>query len=103
MVMITSAFLFLLRQSSLMIKVELRCCSVLFILLLLFGQLYSQNIEVVYKILNKKNEPVPFASFKAAKTTDTLVFQQKNSDSAGIARVRLEKNVQYIVNVTSVK
>ena len=85
-----------------MIKIELQCCSVLFILLLLSDQLYSQNIESVFKILNKKNEPVSFASFNVVKRIDTLVFQQKNSDSAGIARFMLEKNVQYIVKVTSV-
>src|SRR5206468_6087475 len=44
---------------------------------------YGQQKDVVLKILNAKNEPVPFASFTIRNENDTASLLQKVSDSAG--------------------
>lgn len=85
-----------------MIKFELRCCGVLSLLIFLATHLCAQTVEVTFKALNKKNEPIPFASFKVIKRSDTLASQQKVSDSAGTARFQLEKGFQYTLKITSV-
>ena len=84
-----------------MIKFDVRFFALLFFVFLSAG-LCAQKVNVSIKVTNKKNEPVPFASFTVIKRNDTLVFQQKNSDSTGIARFMLEKDVQYIIRITSV-
>ena len=101
MVIITLHFLFLPGNRSLMIKFDVRFFALLFFVFLSAG-LCAQKVNVSIKVTNKKNEPVPFASFTVIKRNDTLVFQQKNSDSTGIARFMLEKDVQYIIRITSV-
>src|SRR4051812_12916282 len=75
----------------------------LFAFLLVFSFSSSaQELKVNLKVVNKKNEAVPFASFKVIKRGDTLQSFQKTADSSGQVSFNLEKDVQYIVKISSV-
>jgi iron complex outermembrane receptor protein len=72
-----------------------------FLLLFSFSS-NAQELKVNLKVVNKKNEAVPFASFNVIKRTDTLQSFQKTADSSGQVSFNLEKDVQYIVKISSV-
>jgi len=80
----------------------IRCFYGFFVSIFISAQLYAQQVNVSFKIVNNKNEPIPFASFSVVKRNDSLQSFKKISDSSGIARFMLEKNIQYIVKITSV-
>jgi len=63
--------------------------------------LFSQQISVSFKIVNNKNEPVPYASVTVIKRVDTTQIEKKASDSSGSVRFSLTKNTQYIVRISS--
>lgn len=63
--------------------------------------LFSQEIPVRLKIINSKNEPVPYASFVVIKRSDSTQMQKKAADSSGTVKFSLVKNAQYIVRISS--
>lgn len=62
----------------------------------------AQEIDVQLKALNKKNEPVPFASFVVTNRADSLQWFEKVADSIGKVVFRLQPGVQYSVAITSI-
>jgi hypothetical protein len=64
--------------------------------------LNAQDINVSFKIMNGKKEPVPFVSITVANRIDTLQIFNKVSDSSGAVTFNLQKGVQYKVTLTSV-
>jgi outer membrane receptor protein involved in Fe transport len=67
----------------------------------IYFPLFSQEIDVSLKVINIKNEPVPFASFAVVKKTDTTQVQKKIADSSGLANFSLLKDSRYIVRISS--
>lgn len=73
-----------------------------FIILFLNQQLQSQEKPIILKIVNSKNEPVPFASINILTTSDTSQHWNKVADSLGKADFKLRKGTHYLVQVSSV-
>jgi len=63
---------------------------------------YAQNINVTFKALNQKKEPVSFASFAVITRTDTTKILQQVADTNGIAFFKLSKGAHYLIKVSSV-
>src|SRR5438045_5312045 len=63
--------------------------------------LFAQQINVSFKIVTTKKEPVPYASFTVIKRADTVQIEKKVADSSGSVRFYLTKNTQYIVRISS--
>ena len=80
---------------------SIQLASIIFVLLFFHSPIQSQEINVTFKVIDKKDEPVPFVSFKVLKRTDTLIIQKKSADSSGKAVFRLLKDNQYIVRITA--
>jgi hypothetical protein len=77
---------------------NLLLCLVLFT----FGfKLHAQQTSVRFKIMNQKNEPLPFATVVVVSVPDTVHQQTKISDSTGVAVFQLEQLHPYIVRVSS--
>ncbi|HET9825736.1 MAG TPA: hypothetical protein VFP87_10385, partial [Chitinophagaceae bacterium] len=72
------------------------------IFLSLSARAYAQNINVTLTVTTRKNEAVPFATFTVVNRIDSLLSQKKISDSSGVVTFMLEKNIQYVVRITSV-
>ncbi len=66
------------------------------------GQLNAQQVNVTFKIVNVKLEPVSFASVHIIKRSDTTQLLSKVADSNGIVVFRLSKNVQYLIRISSI-
>lgn len=98
---ITWLCLFLQDESPLMIRFDGRFY-ISFLSIFFSVHLFSQEVNVSIKVVNRKNEPVSFASFTVTRRNDTAVRQQNISDSLGIATFKLENNVQYNIRITSV-
>ncbi|MET0464652.1 MAG: outer membrane beta-barrel protein [Chitinophagaceae bacterium] len=62
----------------------------------------AQQVDITLKIINEKNEPVPLATFQVADRMDSLKVINAVADSAGIVRVALQVNSQYIVRINTV-
>ena len=75
----------------------------LFIFCLVFTTVHlsAQEITVTCKIVDNKNEPVPFASVAIYQRTDTLKSEIKVADSSGMTSFILQKDVQYIVRISA--
>jgi hypothetical protein len=77
-----------------------RC--LLFSILIIFSvNVHAQEYNVRLKIINQKNEPVPFATITVIAVADSSQ-QQKISDSSGHANFSLMKESFYLVRVSSV-
>ena len=63
--------------------------------------LKAQNLNVTFKILNQKKEPVSFATIKVINRADTLQMQTKTADSLGLAVFNLSKG-QYLIRISSI-
>jgi iron complex outermembrane recepter protein len=85
-----------------MLKNKIIRYSFFLIISFITNQLYSQDIPITLKAVNKKNEPIPFATFTVTKRTDSLQTQNKTADSTGKAVFNLLNETQYIVHITSV-
>lgn len=64
------------------------------------SSVFAQQVTVSFKIVNKKNEGIPYASISVGKGEDTVHSQNKVADSSGLVKFSLS-NGQYIVRVTS--
>ena len=62
----------------------------------------AQDIPVTIKVMNEKNENVPYASVHIFQRNDTTKALKKVADSTGTAIFSLKKNHHYIVRITSV-
>lgn len=62
----------------------------------------AQDLNVSLKAVNKKSEPVPFVNFIIINRSDTLKRWEKIADTSGVVRLSLQKDIQYIVRITSV-
>jgi iron complex outermembrane receptor protein len=62
----------------------------------------AQETTVRFKLVNTKNEPLPFATVLVLSVPDTVSKQEAISDSAGIATFRLLQSRPYLVRMTSV-
>ncbi|HEX7903752.1 MAG TPA: outer membrane beta-barrel family protein [Chitinophagaceae bacterium] len=73
-----------------------------FLLSLLAQSANAQEIPILIKVSNTKNEPVAFASITVTNRADSLQSFKKIADSSGKAFFNLQKNEQYSVNISSV-
>jgi hypothetical protein len=75
----------------------------LFLFVLAFSTFYpsAQELHVTCKIVDNKNEPVPFASVAIYQRTDTLISETKVADSSGMTSFVLQKDVQYFVRISA--
>jgi iron complex outermembrane recepter protein len=85
---------------------QIRILSVLIsaAIFLLFTPIYvtaQQNI-IALKAINKKNEPVSFASFTVTSRADSSQQFKQIADSSGLASFSLVSGVQYLVQVSAV-
>ncbi len=76
--------------------------STLFFFILQSSSIHAQQTNVTVKIINTKNQPVPFASVTVTGVKDSSQTFNKVSDSSGIAKFDLNQDEQYIVSVSSV-
>lgn len=73
----------------------------IFFFLFALSDLYAQQAGATVKIVNAKNEPVPFASLRILSVEDSAQLFRKITDSNGIAFVTLGYG-QYTFDVSSV-
>ena len=64
------------------------------------SSLLAQHVNVSFKIVNNKNEAIPYASVSVIKKGDSDHPQNKVADSSGLVIFSLLKE-QYIVRITS--
>ncbi len=76
--------------------------STVFFFILQSSRIHAQQTNVTVKIINTKNQPVPFASVTVTGVKDSMQNLSKVSDSSGIAKFDLNREEQYIVSVSSV-
>src|SRR4051812_45890161 len=62
----------------------------------------AQETSVSFKLVNSKNEPLPFATVLVLSVPDTITRQQSISDSNGVATFRLLQARPYLIRVSSV-
>lgn len=62
----------------------------------------TQETPVTFKIVNAKQEPVPFATISLFKRGDSLNALKKVADSSGKAGFRLNKGTQYRIIISSI-
>jgi len=68
--------------------------------IIISSSLLAQHANVSFKIVNNKNEAIPYASVSVIKKGDSGHPQNKVADSSGLAHFSLLKE-QYIVRITS--
>jgi len=68
--------------------------------IIISSSLLAQHANVSFKIVNNKNEAIPYASVSVIKKGDSEHPQNKVADSSGLAHFSLLKE-QYIVRITS--
>lgn len=73
-----------------------------FIIVFIDQQLEAQQMPITIKIVNSKNEPVPFATINISNKVDTTQHWNKVADSIGKADFKLTKGAHYLVRVSSV-
>jgi iron complex outermembrane recepter protein len=66
-----------------------------------FGQANAQETTVRFKIINQKNEPLPFTTVVIVSVPDTIHKQTKITDSAGLVSFQLLQSRPYLVRVSS--
>ncbi len=64
--------------------------------------LNAQQTDVTFKIVNTRNEAVPFATIKVVPISDTLQLMQKTFDSTGTVVFNLIQGKQYTVTISSI-
>jgi len=64
------------------------------------SSVFSQQVNVGFKVVNGKNEGVPYASVSVIRAMDTVHPQNKVADSSGLASFSLLKE-RYIVKISS--
>ena len=62
----------------------------------------AQQAEVKIRVVNPKNEPVPFATLQFVPVADSTQVQQKVSDSSGTVSFMANQGAQYLVRFSSV-
>src|SRR5436190_4565321 len=62
------------------------------------SSVFAQQVNITFKIVNPKNERIPYASISVTTGKDKV--QNKVADSSGLVKFSLSKG-QYIVRVTS--
>ncbi|HVT85944.1 MAG TPA: TonB-dependent receptor [Chitinophagaceae bacterium] len=72
------------------------------IILFISQQLQAQQIPVTLKIVNSKNESIPFATIDISNNDNTVQHWNKVADSSGKANFKLNKGAHYLVRVSSV-
>jgi iron complex outermembrane recepter protein len=60
-----------------------------------------QELEVTFKVVNQKREPISFATFTTISRADSLQSQKKVADSNGIVVFRLSKG-KWLIRVSSI-
>jgi iron complex outermembrane recepter protein len=70
--------------------------------LLIVIQLQAQTVTVSFRITDKKNDRVPFATLSIFDRADSSQTIQLVADSNGKAATQLTKDVQYLVKITAV-
>jgi len=68
--------------------------------IIISSSVFAQQVNVSFKIINDKNEGIPYASVAATKKGDTVHLQNEVADSSGLVKVSLPKGL-YIVRITS--
>ncbi|MBK5269819.1 MAG: outer membrane beta-barrel protein [Bacteroidia bacterium] len=63
--------------------------------------LHAQEMNVTFKVMNQKKEPVSFATVTVIAVADSLRFQKKLADSLGLVFFTLSKG-QYYINITTI-
>jgi iron complex outermembrane recepter protein len=84
---------------------QIRILSVLFttaLFLLCTSPVAAQQNVITLKAVNKKNEPVAFASFIVISRADSTRQFKQTADSSGAASFSLESGAQYRVQVSAV-
>lgn len=66
------------------------------------AQLNAQQTTVQFKLVDKKNEPISFATVIVVSVPDTVHQQKKVSDSAGFVSFQLLQQRPYLVRISSV-
>jgi iron complex outermembrane receptor protein len=74
----------------------------LFIFFFSVARLYGQDINISFKAVTQKKEPVPFASFIIINRGDSSKILQAVADTNGIVITKLSKGTQYLVKISSV-
>ncbi|MGE5108026.1 MAG: outer membrane beta-barrel protein [Sphingobacteriales bacterium] len=64
--------------------------------------IFSQEVSVTFKAINKKNIAIPFATFIVEKVNNSLTSVKKVADSNGVAGFTLLGNTQYLIKISSV-
>ncbi len=62
----------------------------------------AQQADVKIRVVNPKNEPVPFATLQLIPVADSTQSQQKVSDSSGTVTFMANQGAQYLVRFSSV-
>ncbi|MBC7948738.1 MAG: TonB-dependent receptor [Chitinophagaceae bacterium] len=74
----------------------------LFAVLFTTVSIHAQDVQVSFRIVNSKKEPVGFATVSLRNRVDSTNKFEQVADSTGRAQLTLTKGAQYIVAVTSV-
>jgi len=79
------------------------------IIVVSFSNLYAQpglpkkqEINITFKVVNQKREPLSFATITIINRKDSLQIIKQSADSNGIAIFTLIKGGQYSINISSV-
>ena len=78
-----------------------RSC-IFFLLICFLGIPAFSQVKVSMKLLNKKDDPVPYASFTVISRADSLKRMSAVADSTGLAQFDLQLDQQYIVRISAV-
>jgi len=62
----------------------------------------TKPVSVQFKIVNQKNEPVPYSTVNVISIADTNKQVQKISDSSSVVVLELEQRQAYVVRITSI-
>lgn len=65
-------------------------------------QLTAQEITIIVKVVNSKNEPVPFATINVSNKSDSTQSWNKVADSSGKADFVLNIGSHYLVRISTV-
>src|SRR6476620_3473664 len=68
--------------------------------IIISSSILAQHVNVSFKVINSKNEAIPYASVSVIKKGDSEHPQNKVADSSGLVNFSLLKE-QYIVRITS--
>jgi len=68
--------------------------------IIISSSVFAQQVNVILKIVNNKNDVISYASVTVTARQDTVHLQSRVADSSGLVKFSLPKG-QYIVRITS--